>query len=175
MSHSSSENIKREIDRPSKAELTKELYDPLSFMEANELTFARKKKRRRALAMIAVAIGLPLFAYIFDGIFFPNGSNITGPQASKNGIGTVILASILLYLGLRGLYGLMTIERAIAFERRSRLLLMYPELDTAEATRRVEQKDSPWPKRIIGTIIALPFIYVILFYLALWLKLITVE
>jgi hypothetical protein len=175
MDENSVNNIKNEINPPSQTKLIEELYDPLAHMPKVELAAIRKRRRLQALAMLAFAIGLPVFTLIFDKLFFPNGSHVTGVRVSKNGIGALVLGAILIYLALRGIYNLMTLDRSIASDKRRGLLSMHPELQPAETERQKTQKDSPWPKRIIWIIATLPVTYTILFYVALWLGIITVR
>lgn len=166
MDEDTSESIKREIHPPSQSELLKELRDPLAYMPTNKLCGIRQKRRTQAGAMIVFGIGVPIFVYYFDELFFPNGDNVTGSQLPKNNFGVLLLALLLIYLAVRGLYNLMALDERIAYEQRSGLLSMHPELRTAEKNLNSQRLHSPWPRRITLAIFALLITYIVFSCLA---------
>lgn len=183
MDEQSANAIQREINPPPHEELVAELRDPLAFIPAAELDVQRKQRRRRAAIKLAIAIGVPVFIVVFDKLVFPHGAgcrsggllDLSGTRCSKNALGGIVGVLFLVALGLRGLYDLMTVDKAIADVKRWGLLAIHPELRDAEAELQKTRKVNPWPKRVIWFVVTLPITYTILFYIALWLKLIRVD
>ena len=132
---------------PISDEVKKEYKDPVAFMDQTKFYPRRKQIRKRAT--IAGIIGLIIL--ILAPIYYANGDlqNFPGQNGntSKGNFGLLVMAiGLLLY----SLYQLMTTNRRIVKERRVQLLWLYPDLKDEQ----VSDKDSPWPKIVIISIVA---------------------
>lgn len=159
MDEDTSAAIERELHPPAKNVLVRELHDPFAFIPPEKLQQLRRARRRNALGKLLTGIGLPLFTYAMGRLFPVPNDQPTGIFVTKTGLGMLILVALIIWLILRGIYELMTVDRMVAQQHRRMLISMHPEIARDEKERQLQYPESPWPKRVIWIIATSPLWY----------------